>query len=135
MSQTNVERVINAQTVASTATISSSAIDVSDSEAFCVFIKVHSGTTKNVKLHWQVTNSGESDASLLVGAKDVENDVSWVDPATADVPTIVASLTAAATTVYSIAPLAVKWMRLQVTGVGSNGVDTVVSVWISKYGS
>ena len=126
MSVTGVEKVIKSQTVNGTAAVNGRTMDIRTGKRFGVILVIESGTTTKVKLDSQVIASRESDRSI-VGLAPNEKGLSWVT-----VETVIAQLTSGGKAVSFNFP-AFKWGRVVVTGIGTNGVNTVVSAYVGIY--
>ncbi len=124
------ETVILKQTVNATATVNSDPIDVSYDEQFSYKITIHSGTTPDITLGYQIIESGQGLKADVGGAKDTENGFTWVTPTTGGTPIL--SGFSSGSKANAFAPMVTKWLRFFVTGIGSNGSNVVVSVHIAR---
>lgn len=122
--------VLSSETVNATAVVVSSAVAVGEYEDFSIMVEVVSGSSADVKVEYQVINSNNN-YMLLVASAPANGDLQtlWVTPATNG--EVVASVTDDYVDVLE--PIPTKWLRIQVTGNGGNGADTVISVYICGY--
>ena len=79
MSEVGWIKVLDKVTIATTGSEETEPIYVGNSEEFGVIIVVHSGTSPDVKLDYQVIASRENDVDL-VGKAPKENELSWITP-------------------------------------------------------
>lgn len=126
------KKVIDAKTAATTVAVNSDPIDASKLRAISFHASIISGTTPSVGMVYQIINSGQEDASLIAGAVDgggLEANKSWITPNTNGTLIAAGGLTTGSVA-DGFAPVASEWIRLRVTGSGTNGADTVVTVWV-----
>jgi hypothetical protein len=121
-----VEKIIDAETVNTTATVSSSAIKVGYASDFGVFVKL-AGSSPDVTIRYQVIDSNVNDVNAVASGEDSES--AWITPTTGS--DILVNISASAADGFS--PMVTKWMRIQVVGNAGNGADTVASIHLSSY--
>lgn len=108
-------------------------IDVSYDDAFSFKIIIDAGSSADVKLEYQVIESGQGDKSLVGGPKDTEDGMSWVTPNTGGV--LLSNHTSGAFT-DGFKPMVTMWLRFRVTGnAGNHNTTTYVTVKIGSQSS
>ena len=112
---------LKAETINAAATVSSSPIQVGYAENFS-YIAIISGTTPDLKLEVQITDSQQGDATNIGSIHDGQ--AQWYTPSTGGI--LVANLTASRANGFT--PAVSKWIRMRVTGNGGNGADTKITL-------
>jgi hypothetical protein len=116
------EVVLLNQTVNATATVTSDPIRMGYGENFSILVLIHSGAMKSVNVYYDITDSVQNDPSLV--CTGVDSASQWVCPDTNGTIKSGAAITFA----DGFSPAVSKWGRFRVTGTGTNGADTVVSI-------
>jgi len=126
--------VIDSQTVNATASITSAALVVGSYSDFSYVLTIESGSAPDVQLEVQVIDSNTSSYSLLASTSDVSVDSSyygtWTDLNTSGV--LDASHTSGKIADGFSLPVT-RIFRFKITGIASNGADTVVSLTLGRY--
>lgn len=125
MGLVTVAKIIDNQTVNGTLSIESGKIGISEYDKFGIILVIESGNTPEVKLESQVIASRERDIAR-VGVGN-ESGLAWIT-----VEAVIARLTSGGKSESFDFP-AFKWGRIKVTGIGSNGSDVKVSVYLGMY--
>lgn len=121
------KKVIDAQTVSTTGSVNSDAIDASKLRAISYICIIDSGTSTSVGMVYQIINSDVEDAGLIAAPPGQEQNKSWITPASNG--TLISSAGhTSGSTADGFAPVASKWIRFRVTGSGDN-TSSVMTVW------
>ncbi len=121
------KKVIDAQTVTTTGSVNSDAIDASKLRAISYVATIDSGSSPSVGMVYQIINSDVEESALIASAPGLEQNKSWITPTTNGIRIASGDLTTGSIA-DGFAPVASKWIRFRVTGSGSN-TSAVMTVW------
>ena len=112
---------LEAEAIAVAGIAYSNPIQVGYAESFS-YIAIVSGTTPDLKLEYQITDSQEGDADNIGTTHD--GGAGWYTPVTGGV--LVTNLTSSRANGFT--PAVSKWIRMKVTGNGGTGVDAKITL-------
>jgi hypothetical protein len=118
-----VETVVNAQTVASTGTVSSNALDQAYAQFYGLWYQCTSASsTPNVSISWLESPTTESTDFVAVGTSG-------------EAPPVISSLTDEVAHILSLQVPPMRYGRALITGISGNPADTVCTLKIFAQGA